>query len=261
MTQEGLDGLEGVDKLDWIAPLLGDAGLLSVEVNVQMACLNALRGVLEGISKAKPSVKVTANIAAVREIMSKDKLVENRLWLAKFNEDEGVRTLAAQVWELRGETLGDDYGSVLLPLLSYPGPISVDGTPSDPSSGKHVRYAAARAISGSIKALPHTSESYTLQLKSLYHAKKPVAATSTGRALAPSGPGGALGGAVIGKGRDGKAMVAGAGVAVSMVDNHVATRLAVAEFIRAVGVDRAVPSEGSDERYAPCHILFMMFCS
>ena len=224
------------ENFDWITPLLGDMGLLSVEVNVQLACLKAIYGVLEIITTAPPS----SRLAAVSKVMTKEPSLENVLWLARFSEDEGVKALARKVWELRGVTLSADYSTLLLPLLSYPGPATHDGSPLETSTGQHVRLAAARAISGGVKALPQTHETSILLLKSLYHSRKPVPVATTGRAVTSS----SFGSAVVGKSRDVKTAVAHSNSqpAAVLIDAYVFTRLAIAEFIRSLGADHAVPS-------------------
>ena len=227
---------EVTEDFDWITPLLGDAGLLSIEVNVQLACLKAIYGVLEVIKTAPSSIR----LAAVSKVMTKEPSLENVLWLARFNEDEGVKALALKVWESRGITLSADYSTLLLPLLSYPGPASLDGSSLEPSTGQHVRLAAARAMSGGVKALPQTHEASILLLKSLYHSRKPVPVATTGRALASS----SFGSAVVGKAKEGKTAVAHFNnqPAAVMIDAYVFTRIAIAEFIRSLGADCAVPS-------------------
>ena len=229
--------VECSEGLDWITPLLGDLGLLSIEVNVQLACLNALHGVLILMSTTAPSPR----LVAVREVMMQDSCVENRLWLARFNDDEGVRAMAFKVWELRGVTLSADYNTMLQPLLSYPGPASLDGSPQETSTGQHIRLAAARALSGAAQALPYTSEASILLLKSLYHSRKPVPTVTTGRALTSS----SFSSGTVGKTKEGKSAIAHSSSqpAAVMIDAHVSTRLAIAEFIRSVGVDSAIPSE------------------
>jgi hypothetical protein len=67
------------------------------------------------VSESDPSPK----ISAVKEILTENLVLQNRLWLSRFSEDEGIRTLATQVWELRGQDLSLDYGNLLLPLMSF----------------------------------------------------------------------------------------------------------------------------------------------
>jgi HEAT repeat protein len=220
------------DKLDWIAPIFGTEGLLSAEVNVQLACLKALQGVLETSSGPEAS----AQLNATGIVLSKDTQVETCLWLARSFENETVSALAATVWEARGRTLSRDYCKTLLPLLSLSASLSTDRA-VDTATGQHVCLAAARALSCGMKALPDSCESTIAALKSLYHSCKPVPAASTGRGMMAS----SAGAMTVGKGkdRDGKGLgaVVTPSVPVVMIDSHPHTRIAIAEFIRSAGAE------------------------
>jgi hypothetical protein len=149
--------------------------------------------------------------------MSTNILLENRLLVSRFSEDEGVKTLALEVWNLRAKDLGVDYGTTLLPLLSHSG-----------NEGR-IRLAAARAMAGGMKELPATAAQSIVLLKGLFHSHKPVPAASSGRMLAP-----------IGK-KDGKEKEKAA--SISLVDNDFDTRLAVAEAFRAIGIEFTLVSD------------------
>ena len=220
------------DKLDWMAPILGTEGLLSAEVNVQLACLKALQGVLETSSGPAASARVKATGMAI----SKDTQVETCLWLARSFENETVSALAAAVWDARDCTLGRDYCKTLLPLLSLSVSASTDKA-VDMATGQHVCLAAARALSCGMKALPNSSESTIAALKSLYHSCKPVPAATTGRGMMASNAGAMTTGK--GKDRDGKGLGAALTptVPVVMIDSNPHTRIAFAEFIRSAGVE------------------------
>lgn len=221
---------EVVDKQDWIAPLLGDQGLLSAEVNVQLACLKAIEGVL----KAASSPATSQHSRGVIDTLSSDSLFESRLWLAKYHDDTSVRTLAETVWAARGLPLNATFSAILIPLFSYTASTAINGN-QESSAGQHVRLASARAMAGGIKALPQTCEACITQLKSLFHSYKPVPVAANSRLLSN------MGGGVTGKGKDINPRVSAPVAAAVMVDANPSARLAVAEFIRAAGADMALP--------------------
>jgi hypothetical protein len=96
VTQYPLLPVSEVDNLDWLKPLMSEYGLLSGEVNVRSGCLRALQGVLVSINDS--TLGDSAKVVNVREIMSTNILLENRLWLSRFSEDEVVKTLALEVY-------------------------------------------------------------------------------------------------------------------------------------------------------------------
>ena len=222
------------NQLDWISPLMDDMGLLSADLNVQMACLRAIEGAL---SCSSSSDHARAEVAA----LSKDSIFESRLWLAKFNANEAVCALATAVWDSRGCKLSPDYRTALVPLLSYQGPSGADRS-DEGSSGAHVRLAAARALSGGMLELPDSSTACIAEMKALYHSSKPVPAAATGRILN-------AGNMLVGKGKDSKGpmSISAAPIAVPMSDPNMSARLAVAEFIRAAGADGSLPLEEKEE--------------
>jgi len=107
---------------DW-TPLLGPLGILSPEATVRSTCLRAVMVMaLQGVDlKLNP-------------------LLESRLWLMCFDEEEDVRALGLSVWEERGKALSSGYTAALVPLLSHEYP--------------HVRSSAGRAIAGGIQVYP-----------------------------------------------------------------------------------------------------------
>ena len=218
-----------MDKQDWIAPLLGDQGLLSVEVNVQLACLKAIEGVLQAASSPGASQHARSIVDAVKG----NALFESRLWLAKYHDDDSVRALAETVWAARGLPLDAAFPVILIPLFSYTASTMTNAT-QEASAGQHVRLASARAMAGGMKALPETCEVCITQLKSLFHSCKPVPAAANSRLFRD------VGGTVTGKGKDSNSRVA-ASAPVVLVDAQPSARLAVAEFIRAAGADLALP--------------------
>lgn len=225
---------------------MDDLGLLSADLNVQMACLRAIEGAL---SCSSSSDHAKAQVAA----LSKDSVFETRLWLAKFNANEAVCTLATSVWESRGCKLSSGYRTALVPLLSFQGSVGADRSAEEGLSGAHVRLAAARALSGGMLELPDSSAACVAEMKALYHSSKPVPAASTGRILN-------AGNMLVGKGKDSKGPMAlsAAPVAVPMSDPHVSARLAVAEFIRAAGAEGSLPlgeKEGEEESHSALDLL------
>eukprot|EP01038_Epipyxis_sp_PR26KG_P007132 gene7132-9733_t len=132
---------------EWI-PIL--EGFLSNEVKVRMSCLKAV---------------IIMTTAGINLCDGLNPLLESRLWLSRFDEDELIRQESDQMWSDFKLQLNCDYTSLLLPLLNH--------------GDLHVREAAAKALGAAIGNLNSRSREATDQLQILFIEKSPVKTTST----------------------------------------------------------------------------------
>lgn len=137
-------------------PLMSEVGMLSPEVKVRLTVIQA--------------VLVLFRERLVLVLNLNDRL-ECLLWLLKFDENDQVAGVAADLWTGRESQLTADYFTYLRPLLSH--------------AQAHVRHSAARAIAG---ALSVTAQQVAVlevlkTLQSTFTAAVPVRKELPNRAL------------------------------------------------------------------------------
>jgi hypothetical protein len=136
-----------------ISPLLGDIGSLGAK-NCRLAAMT----VLGTISTQNP------------RILKTNPLVENRIWLNCFAQDEGLRSEARKTWLLAHECPEDEqlpspskmFSVPLLPLLS--------------SENADIRYASSESFASGIEKHPGTAEKNLLRLLKSYVESYPASA-------------------------------------------------------------------------------------
>jgi len=135
--------LRGKDfSLQDIAPVLGDLGFLSTSSKVKASVLKAL-----------DSLPAEYPFEAFPDIVLK-------LWLLYFDDDEGVSTIAREMWDRRRLQLFPGSAEWLLHFLSYA------------STG--VRSASAKAIAHGLVSIPSATDGVLMSLKTIYIDSLPV---------------------------------------------------------------------------------------
>ncbi|KAJ1428246.1 armadillo-type protein, partial [Ochromonadaceae sp. CCMP2298] len=219
-------GGQGVsEEADW-APLLGDWGLLSAETKVRVTVLEAVK-----------QLQMMGQGGQGGQAFWDDVKVESALWVARFDENDSVRTLGQEVWGSRVHAAPSaDYWALLRPLLSHPQP--------------HVRCSAARAVAGAMAALPTTAGDCAAQLEALFVASQPAKPLRT--ALGDGGEGKKGSGrgereAGVGKkgilGKVPPTTLAFSAAPVAVEDKQAPLRVALAQVLGALGEQKALSEE------------------
>lgn len=147
---------------EW-APIVAETGLLSTEPLVRAT---ALKCILLAANAAQAQGDAVATVIAAHPLM------ESRLWMLRFDEDDSVRPIADQIWHLWESSAREtflttsssklpDYYTSLAPLL--------------PNKQRRVRNCAAKAIAVAIGTNPTaTATGATVdEVKSLFMASVP----------------------------------------------------------------------------------------
>ena len=184
--------------------------------------------------------------------MQEPDLLGVRVWALRFDADESVAKLAAEVWDARAALdgsldlqAGGHFETVLLALLGH--------------HGEGVRLAAARALAAGVaRHHPQVFAAVAERVKAFYAEDLPAPSRAEEkRSLAPSSSSTSsasslslMGGGVRAKGMQ--------------EDRHVGRRLAGAECVRAMGEERAAGSRdevrSSDDDIAPSLITIINAC-
>lgn len=203
---------------EW-TPIMSECGILSAEVKVRLTVIQ----VVLMLFRERLVLVLKLNVT-----------LECLLWLLKFDENDQVAAVAAELWSGRESQLTTESFTQLKPLLSHALP--------------HVRASAARAIAGALSVT--SSDAAVLEaiknLQTTFTASLPVRkeAPNRGPALAPLASGGG--------GKGGKAGAASAMAILSAPgaarrdpadDKQFAVRVAVAAVFAAIGTQGTLSPE------------------
>jgi hypothetical protein len=202
-------------------PLMGECGMLNPEVKVRLTVIQAVLFLF----RERLVLVLTLNAP-----------LECLLWLLKFDENEQVAAVAAELWSGRESQLDPEYFAHLRPLLSHAQP--------------HVRSSAARAIAGALSVTTHDASHNAAVLEVI----KTLQTTFTGalpvRRELPNRPGAAA--PASGSGKSGKGGAASALAILSAPaaarrdpadDKQYALRVAVANVFAAIGTQGILPAD------------------
>ena len=126
---------------EWV-PILGNLGLLCEDPKVRVGCLRVIQNMIAHSSKP-----------------SSNTLLENRLWLSRFDDAEEVKQLAIDLWETKTLKLLPTYSAPLIELMSH--------------EFAFARSSAAKAIAGALLQHPHTVEDVLSTIFHMYTSSVP----------------------------------------------------------------------------------------